>query len=97
MLKCGGLILAWRFNHTMADGTGILQFMNAVAEMARGGQLSVQPIWKRHLLCARDPPRVTCVHHEYDNTAETKGTVPFDDVIYRSFFFGELCMHLNEL
>lgn len=89
-LKCGGIILAWRFNHAMADGAGFFQFMSAVAELGHGGQLSVQPIWERHLLCARDPPRVTCVHHEYDTMAETRGNVvPLDDnMVHRSFFFG---------
>ncbi|KAJ8439374.1 hypothetical protein Cgig2_021788 [Carnegiea gigantea] len=40
-LKCGGIILAWRFNHAMADGAGFFQFLSAVAELGRGGQLSV--------------------------------------------------------
>ncbi|GAB4860467.1 Benzyl alcohol O-benzoyltransferase [Ancistrocladus abbreviatus] len=35
-LKCGGFIFALRLNHTMADGPGLAQFMNAVAEIARG-------------------------------------------------------------
>ncbi|KAJ8450949.1 hypothetical protein Cgig2_032574 [Carnegiea gigantea] len=89
-LKCGGINLGWTFNHAMADGQGFFQFLSAVAELGRGGQLSVQPIWERHLLCARDPLRVTCVHHEYDTMAETRANVvPLDDnMVHRSFFFG---------
>uniref|UniRef100_A0A7C9CYC4 Taxadien-5-alpha-ol O-acetyltransferase n=1 Tax=Opuntia streptacantha TaxID=393608 RepID=A0A7C9CYC4_OPUST len=89
-LKCGGFILALRLNHTMSDAAGLVQFMNAVAELARGAQkLSVEPVWERHLLCARDPPRVTCVHRDYDEVEDTKGTIiPLDDMVHKSFFFG---------
>lgn len=89
-LKCGGFILALRLNHTMADAPGLVQFMNAVAELARGAQSpSIQPVWERHLLSARHPPRVTCEHREYDEIADTKGTIiPLDDMVHKSFFFG---------
>lgn len=89
-LKCGGFILAVRLNHTMADAAGLVLFMNAVAELARGApKLSVTPVWERHLLCSREPPRVTCVHREYDEVADTKGTIiPLDDMVHKSFFFG---------
>ncbi|XP_074275473.1 benzyl alcohol O-benzoyltransferase-like [Silene latifolia] len=89
-LKCGGFILALRLNHTMADAVGLVQFMNAVAELARGADYpSVPPLWDRHLLMARDPPRVTCVHREYEEIEDTKGTViPLDDMVHKSFFFG---------
>uniref|UniRef100_A0A7N0ZTL2 Benzyl alcohol O-benzoyltransferase n=1 Tax=Kalanchoe fedtschenkoi TaxID=63787 RepID=A0A7N0ZTL2_KALFE len=86
-LICGGFIVAIRLNHTMADATGLVNFMTAVGEMARGQTyLSVQPVWRRELLNARNPPRVTCVHHEYD---QVEGTiVPFENMVHRSFFFG---------
>ncbi|KAJ0970955.1 hypothetical protein J5N97_018914 [Dioscorea zingiberensis] len=35
-LSCGGFIFAIRLNHTMSDAPGLVQFMNAVAEMAHG-------------------------------------------------------------
>ncbi|KAF7820365.1 laccase-15-like [Senna tora] len=90
-LKCGGFILALQMNHTMCDGPGIVQFMKALGEIARGAsEPSIQPVWLRELLNARDPPRVTCTHYEYEQVA-----VPPDDVIeetqdmvQRSFFFG---------
>ncbi|XP_021753472.1 benzyl alcohol O-benzoyltransferase-like [Chenopodium quinoa] len=89
-LKCGGFILALRLNHTMADAPGLVQFMNAVAELARGAQSpSIKPAWERHHLCARDPPRATCEHREYEEVADTKGTIiPLDDMVHKSFFFG---------
>ncbi|KAE9619004.1 putative benzyl alcohol O-benzoyltransferase [Lupinus albus] len=64
-LKCGGFIVGLRFNHTMVDGAGILQFMTALSEMARGlHEPSILPVWDRELLCARDSPRITCNHRE---------------------------------
>uniref|UniRef100_A0A7N0TCK7 Benzyl alcohol O-benzoyltransferase n=1 Tax=Kalanchoe fedtschenkoi TaxID=63787 RepID=A0A7N0TCK7_KALFE len=86
-LTCGGFIVAVRLNHTMADATGIVNFLTAVGEIARGQpDVSVRPVWRRELLNARDPPRVTCVHHEYD---QEKGTiVPFENMVQRPFFFG---------
>ncbi|TXG66277.1 hypothetical protein EZV62_007552 [Acer yangbiense] len=89
-LKCGGFIFALRHNHTMSDAAGLVQFMAAVGEMSRGARApSIPPVWERHVLNARDPPRVTCTHHEYDEVADTKGTIiPLDDMAHRSFFFG---------
>ncbi|CAH2062704.1 unnamed protein product, partial [Thlaspi arvense] len=93
--RCGGFVVAVRLNHTMSDGAGILQFLNAVAEFARGGGPeakmlpTVPPVWQRELLSARSPPRVTCFHQEY----EQRGSVTMSgncqqDMIHGSFFFG---------
>ena len=89
-LKCGGFIFALRLNHTMSDAAGLVRFMSAVGEVARGArEPSVPPVWRRELLNARDPPRVTCTHREYEQVPDTKGTViPLDDMAHRSFFFG---------
>ncbi|KAK9667235.1 hypothetical protein RND81_14G241900 [Saponaria officinalis] len=89
-LKCGGFILALRLNHTIADAQGLVQFMNAVAELARGADVpSVLPVWERHRFAARDPPRVTCEHREYEEIDDLKGTIiPLDDMVHKSFFFG---------
>ncbi|KAK7340988.1 hypothetical protein VNO80_23912 [Phaseolus coccineus] len=89
-LKCGGFIFALRLNHTMSDAVGLVQFMKAMGEIARGRQgPSLPPVWRRELLKARDPPRVTCTHCEYDVVPDTKGTIiPVDDMAHRSFFFG---------
>lgn len=89
-MRCGGFIFALRLNHTMSDAAGLVQFMAAVGEIARGAHApTVPPVWQRELLAARLPPRVTCTHREYDEVADTKGTiVPLDDMAHRSFFFG---------
>ncbi|KAI4348103.1 hypothetical protein L6164_008864 [Bauhinia variegata] len=89
-LKCGGFIFAVRMNHTMSDATGIVQFMNAISEIARGAnEPSIKPLWCRELLSARDPPRITCTHHEYEQVHDTNGTIiPQNDMEERSFFFG---------
>lgn len=50
----------------MSDAPGLVQFMTALGEVARGASVpSIRPVWKRELLLARDPPRVSCVHHNY--------------------------------
>ncbi|KAI3696804.1 hypothetical protein L6452_29364 [Arctium lappa] len=89
-LLCGGFIFAIRINHTMCDGSGMAQFMRALAEMARGSPMpSIPHVWQREMLLARNSPRVTRTHHEYDEVAKTKGTtISSHDMIYRSFFFG---------
>ncbi|KAL5568304.1 hypothetical protein UlMin_024879 [Ulmus minor] len=89
-LRCGGFIFALRLNHTMGDAAGLVQFMSALGEMARGAHApSLLPVWQRQLLNARNPLRVSFAHREYDQVADTKGTIiPLDDMAHRSFFFG---------
>ncbi|XP_077244714.1 benzyl alcohol O-benzoyltransferase-like [Tasmannia lanceolata] len=90
-LRCGGFIFAARMNHTIADGYGFHNFLIAMVEMIKGSAApSVIPVWSRELLRARDPPRVTHLHREYDDVADTKGTIiPLVDMAQRSFFFGK--------
>lgn len=89
-LACGGFILGVRLHHTMADAQGLVQFLGAVAELARGAAApTVRPVWGRELLEARDPPRPAFAHREYDEVPDTKGSIiPLDDMVHRSFFFG---------
>ncbi|XP_042757317.1 benzyl alcohol O-benzoyltransferase [Lactuca sativa] len=89
-LLCGGFIIASRFNHTMCDGEGFLQFFTALGEMAQGESIpSTFPVWQRELLSARNPPRVTFTHHEYEKPKKTKGNVlTMHDMDTKSFFFG---------
>ncbi|MED6140910.1 hypothetical protein PIB30_098103 [Stylosanthes scabra] len=91
-LKCGGFISAIRMNHTMCDGSGIGQFTKAIIEIAQGAaKPSIMPVWCRELLCERDPPRVTCIHHEYDQLPLDNKSVfkPYQ----ASFFFGPKEIH----
>ena len=86
---CGGFIFAMRHNHTMSDAPGLVQFITAVAEIARGATSpSVRPVWQRHLLNARDPPRVTCSHPEFDEPEESPEPFPAEQFSHRAFFFG---------
>ncbi|OMP05652.1 Transferase [Corchorus olitorius] len=88
-LKCGGFILALRLNHVMSDGTGLAQFLSAVAEMARGcATPTILPVWERHILDANNPQRVTCKHNEYDKVEEDDEAVLSDNMVESSFFFG---------
>ncbi|PWA57332.1 benzyl alcohol O-benzoyltransferase [Artemisia annua] len=89
-LSCGGFIFGLRINHTMSDAAGLVQFLMALGEIAKGASMpSTLPVWRRELLSARDPPRVTCTHYEYEELVDTKGTVtPLDDTAHKSFFFG---------
>ncbi|KAF5198839.1 Benzyl alcohol o-benzoyltransferase [Thalictrum thalictroides] len=90
-LLCGGFTVAIRFNHTMCDGPGFIQFLTAVSEIACGVCVpSIRPIWKRELLSARNPPQVSCEHHIYQELPDSKGTPLLDDMVQAqsSFFFG---------
>jgi benzyl alcohol O-benzoyltransferase len=87
-LQCGGFIIALRLHHAMSDAQGLVQFMTAVAEMARGHLApSIPPVWSRELLEARSPPCPSFAHREYDVVEDTKGTLIPLDCIERSFFF----------
>lgn len=76
----------------MADGFGIAQFIKATAEIARGAFApSILPVWQRALLTARDPPRITFRHYEYDQVVDTKSTlIPVNNMIDQLFFFSHL-------
>ncbi|XP_024982701.1 benzyl alcohol O-benzoyltransferase-like [Cynara cardunculus var. scolymus] len=90
-LLCGGFIFAYRINHTMCDGPGVIQFLTAFGEMAQGASSpSVLPVWQRELLFASEPPRATFAHHEHDVEEKTKAIndIGTKDLIQKSFFFG---------
>ncbi|CAJ1930858.1 unnamed protein product [Sphenostylis stenocarpa] len=65
-LRCGGFVFAARMNHTICDSLGLVQFVSMVGEIARGASVSQFPVWQRELFSSRDPPRITCAHHEYE-------------------------------
>ncbi|XP_051117831.1 benzyl alcohol O-benzoyltransferase-like [Andrographis paniculata] len=88
-LKCGGFIFALRLNHTMSDAAGLAQFMAAVADISRGADApSILPVWQRHLLNARNPPCVSHAHRAYDHAPPRTTTIPAENMVHRSFFFG---------
>ncbi|KAK1605162.1 hypothetical protein QYE76_028835 [Lolium multiflorum] len=86
-LLCGSFVFALRFNHTICDGIGIAQFMNAIAELARGlPSTTIAPVWSRELLKARDTPMPSLTHREFDVLLQP--SPPADDMVMRSFTFG---------
>lgn len=88
-LLCGGFAVWHSFNHSVADATGIIQFLNAVAELARGLPApTVAPAWSRGLLDARSPPTPAFPHREYDPVPLTPTTPAEDDTVRRAFVFG---------
>lgn len=45
---CGGFVIGLKFCHSICDGLGAAQFLNAVGEVARGAEhLSTAPVWQR--------------------------------------------------
>ncbi|KAL2510439.1 HXXXD-type acyl-transferase family protein [Abeliophyllum distichum] len=49
--ECGGFVVGLIFSHSICDGLGAAQFLNAVGEMAKGvEQLSINPVWCRDFL-----------------------------------------------
>lgn len=75
----------------MADAQGTVQFLNAVGEIARGAPApTVPPVWARELLSARNPPRITQTHREFDTIPESQRTQfpPDEQLVHKAFFFG---------
>ncbi|XP_074271931.1 benzyl alcohol O-benzoyltransferase-like [Silene latifolia] len=88
-LKCGGFIVAVRHNHTIADGAGIMQLMNVMGEMGRGfTSPTTLPVWERERLFARDPPRVTFNHREYDDQHDNVNN--YIGLVQQCFMFGSV-------
>ncbi|TKW36972.1 hypothetical protein SEVIR_1G016500v4 [Setaria viridis] len=93
--QCGGFAIGLRINHCIADGFGMIQFLRAVADVARGEAApAVLPVWERHLLMARAPPSTGYVHRKLmlllkDPPAAGAGaTPPAASVVCRHFLFG---------
>jgi hypothetical protein len=88
-LACGGFVLAFKIHHCVVDGQGVVQFMEAVAELARGAAApTVRPVWGRELLMApcNDTAPLRFAHREYDVVEPDPDERPA--MVHRSFFFG---------
>lgn len=87
-LLCGGFIVGTAVNHSVCDAMGIVQFLNAVADIAGGLPApAVHATWSRELLDARSPPAPAFPHREYDMIDILPGGGREDDNIVRSFLF----------
>ncbi|XP_065871505.1 benzyl alcohol O-benzoyltransferase-like [Euphorbia lathyris] len=94
-LKCGGFIFGLRYNHTISDAPGLVQFMSAIGEIARGANSpSVLPIWERHILnSTTNPQKLTTPMPESstdisDESSNSLTFPPEHDLSYRAFFLG---------
>ncbi|XP_076901189.1 benzyl alcohol O-benzoyltransferase-like [Bidens hawaiensis] len=90
-LLCGAFIFTSQTYHTLCDGTGVAQFLMALAEMARGEAVpSISPLWQRELFSAREPPSITFPHPEYNDMANAESNYPIvtDEMADKTFFFG---------
>lgn len=63
--KCGAVSLGVGVEHRVADGTSGVHFLKEWSNIARGLDLTDQPLIDRTLLRARDPPQPTFAHIEY--------------------------------
>jgi hypothetical protein len=92
-MRCGGFVWGFQICHCLADAAGVVQFLTAVSEFARGvpGAPTVPPVWARDILFARRPQRAIARHHpEYEPVPDAgKDKVfPGDTLAHRAFFFG---------
>ncbi|KAG5524588.1 hypothetical protein RHGRI_031306 [Rhododendron griersonianum] len=75
----------------MSDGAGLVQFLSAITEFAQGKEVtapSVSPMWQKERLSARHLPRITCLHHEYEQVLDTNNDDANSTPIQKPFFFG---------
>ncbi|XP_078443605.1 HXXXD-type acyl-transferase family protein [Wolffia australiana] len=72
---CGGVALGVGMQHHVADGFAGLHFINSWAGLARGLPISPLPFIDRSLLRARDPPKPSFPHVEYQPPPIMKTTV----------------------
>ncbi|KAL6650285.1 hypothetical protein ACP70R_009210 [Stipagrostis hirtigluma subsp. patula] len=99
-LRCGGFVIGAHICHAIADGTGMIQFIQAIADLARGEtHPAVLPVWRREILTARNPPCVTHpeIYPAYElleNSSRSKTTdpmlsTPIRRMVGRYFLFGQ--------
>ncbi|KAG8082623.1 hypothetical protein GUJ93_ZPchr0014g47103 [Zizania palustris] len=90
-LKCGGFVFGSQICHNLVDAVGVTQFLQAVGELASGmAAPRVRPVWARDLLDARDPPRPTCHHPEYEPASDEANDKlrPGEKLVHGAFLFG---------
>ena len=67
----------------MCDGVGLAQFLQAVAEIARGANVpSILPVWERELFYTQEAPRIT---HENQDIPMTLVMNETHHIVQRSF------------
>ncbi|XP_062203584.1 acyl transferase 1-like [Phragmites australis] len=92
----GGFAVGVHFCHNMFDGFGLIQFIEAVGDLARGeAQPTMLPVWERELLTSHDQPRITHANLAYEplsngaaGTDDAMQMTRPGDMVGRYFFFG---------
>ncbi|TKY61653.1 3'-N-debenzoyl-2'-deoxytaxol N-benzoyltransferase [Spatholobus suberectus] len=57
---CGGFVIGLIFCHSICDGLGAAQFLNAIGELARGLEKpSIEPVWHREFFPSPQTPQET--------------------------------------
>lgn len=65
---CGGFVIGLIFSHTICDGLGSAQFLNAVAEFARGlDHLTISPVWCRDFFISSSKPKIPTTQSQLPN------------------------------
>ncbi|CAM0878516.1 unnamed protein product [Alopecurus aequalis] len=85
------LVHYYQVCHCLVDAAGVVQFLQAVGELAGGMEAPrVRPVWARELFQARDPPRVQYQHPEYELPADAANDKlhPGDKLVHSAFVFG---------
>ncbi|XP_006661592.3 spermidine hydroxycinnamoyltransferase 2-like [Oryza brachyantha] len=82
--KCGGFVMGFHICHCIADGFGMIQFIKAMVDIARGSDEQapmVLPVWERDLLTA---PPSTVVDYPISKSEIKNSTSSIDDDIMLS-------------
>uniref|UniRef100_A0A0D9WXB4 Uncharacterized protein n=1 Tax=Leersia perrieri TaxID=77586 RepID=A0A0D9WXB4_9ORYZ len=95
--KSGGFAIGIHISHCIADGIGMMQFIRAFVDLARGeARPVVLPVWERELLMARDPPSLEHVYPDFKPLLKSPGAIddvmlstPPEDMVSRHFLFGQ--------
>eukprot|EP00253_Pinus_taeda_P014028 PITA_14028 len=96
-LRCGGFVLGLRFNHSVADGFGIAQFLNSLGEIARGAESPTVPaVWNREILRPRAKPTANYpglrdyydFEYKYQERIVPVTAASEEIMSFKSFYFG---------
>uniref|UniRef100_A0A0D9XH82 Uncharacterized protein n=1 Tax=Leersia perrieri TaxID=77586 RepID=A0A0D9XH82_9ORYZ len=102
--RCGGFVMGFHISHCIADGFGMIQFMKAIVDIARGQQAPMPlPVWERDLLTARlvaEQPSTNVIYPKLKSVIKNSTSIiddimvsaPQQPMVGKYFFFG-----LNEI
>jgi hypothetical protein len=84
--------MGFHMSHNIADGFGMVQFVRAVAELARGEAApTILPIWNRDILTARRNPSSHSTNPTYktsENSDDVMLSTPVQRMVVQYFLFG---------